>query len=107
MGLEYNRVQFTSDLLPSDILGVNIFDVNSSSFEFKQGAIFTQFLLADEINRATPKTQSALLGSYGRETGLPGRRGWFVVSKLVRETPSWCGVVAYVKTRREEYWGCV
>jgi MoxR-like ATPase len=61
LGLNYNRVQFTSDLLPSDILGVNIFDVASSSFKFKRGAIFTQFLLADEINRATPKTQSALL----------------------------------------------
>ncbi len=61
LGLEFKRVQFTSDLLPSDILGVNIFDLNSNSFEFKKGPIFTQVLLADEINRATPKTQSALL----------------------------------------------
>ena len=61
LGLEFKRVQFTSDLLPSDILGVNIFDLKSNSFEFKKGPIFTQVLLADEINRATPKTQSALL----------------------------------------------
>lgn len=61
LGLEYSRVQFTSDLLPSDILGVNYFDTTSSSFRFKKGPIFSQFLLADEINRATPKTQSALL----------------------------------------------
>jgi len=61
LGLEYSRVQFTSDLLPSDILGINYFDTTSSSFRFKQGPIFSQFLLADEINRATPKTQSALL----------------------------------------------
>lgn len=61
LGLDYSRVQFTSDLLPSDILGVNYFDTTSSSFRFKKGPIFSQFLLADEINRATPKTQSALL----------------------------------------------
>jgi len=61
LGLNYSRVQFTSDLLPSDILGVNYFDTTSSSFRFKKGPIFSQFLLADEINRATPKTQSALL----------------------------------------------
>ncbi|MEA3373196.1 MAG: AAA family ATPase [Campylobacterota bacterium] len=61
LGLGYSRVQFTSDLLPSDILGINYFDTKSSSFIFKKGPLFTQFLLADEINRATPKTQSALL----------------------------------------------
>ncbi len=61
LGLDYSRVQFTSDLLPSDILGVNYFDTKDSSFHFKPGPIFSQFLLADEINRATPKTQSALL----------------------------------------------
>jgi len=61
LGLEYSRVQFTSDLLPSDILGINYFDTKTSSFSFKPGPIFSQFLLADEINRATPKTQSALL----------------------------------------------
>lgn len=61
LGLKYNRIQFTSDLLPSDIIGVNYYDTNNASFVFKKGAIFSQFLLADEINRASPKTQSALL----------------------------------------------
>ena len=60
-GLEFNRIQFTSDLLPADILGVSIFDPQLQSFKFHPGPIFTHFLLADEINRATPKTQSALL----------------------------------------------
>jgi MoxR-like ATPase len=61
LGLQYNRVQFTSDLLPADILGVSIFNRESSSFTFMSGPVFTQVLLADEINRSTPKTQSALL----------------------------------------------
>lgn len=60
-GLNYNRVQFTSDLLPADILGVSIFNQSQSTFEFHPGPVFTQVLLADEINRTTPKTQSALL----------------------------------------------
>ena len=58
---EFNRLQCTSDMLPSDILGVTIYNAHSAQFEFKQGPVFTNFLLADEINRATPKTQSALL----------------------------------------------
>jgi MoxR-like ATPase len=61
LGLQFRRVQFTSDMLPGDILGSSIFDQNSGGFVFHQGPIFTQVLLADEINRATPKTQSALL----------------------------------------------
>jgi len=61
LGLDYARVQFTSDLLPSDILGVNYYDTKEASFTFKKGPVFTQFLLADEINRASSKTQSALL----------------------------------------------
>ncbi len=60
-GMQYQRIQFTSDLLPSDILGVSIFDADEKSFAFHQGPIFSQLILADEINRATPKTQSALL----------------------------------------------
>ncbi|HED36229.1 MAG TPA: MoxR family ATPase [Gammaproteobacteria bacterium] len=60
-GLDFQRVQFTSDLLPSDVLGVSIYDNNTQSFKFHQGPVFTQVLLADEINRSTPKTQSALL----------------------------------------------
>lgn len=59
--LSYNRIQFTSDLLPSDILGVSIFDQKTSEFKFSPGPIFSSIVLADEINRATPKTQSALL----------------------------------------------
>ena len=61
LGLSWKRVQFTSDLLPADILGVSVFDAKDSSFTFHPGPIFTQLLLADEINRATPRTQSALL----------------------------------------------
>jgi MoxR-like ATPase len=57
----FHRLQFTSDMLPSDVLGVTIYNAHSQSFEFKRGPIFTHFLLADEINRTTPKTQSALL----------------------------------------------
>lgn len=60
-GLPFRRVQFTSDLLPTDIIGMTIFDVDRKKFQFKKGPIFTSTLLADEINRATPKTQSALL----------------------------------------------
>ncbi len=59
--LDYTRVQFTSDLLPADILGYSIYDKGSSQFQFHPGPVFTQVLLADEINRTTPKTQSALL----------------------------------------------
>jgi MoxR-like ATPase len=59
--LSFQRIQFTSDLLPADIIGVSIFDHESSQFKFHQGPIFAQMVLADEINRATPKTQSALL----------------------------------------------
>lgn len=61
LGLEFKRVQFTPDLLPSDIIGVNVFNQKTLEFEFKKGPVFTNILLADEINRAPPKTQSALL----------------------------------------------
>ena len=61
LGLGFRRTQFTSDLLPADIIGVSVYDRNSSNFQFHPGPIFTNVLLADEINRATPKTQSALL----------------------------------------------
>jgi MoxR-like ATPase len=60
-GLAFNRIQFTSDLLPADILGVSIFDPKKQEFAFHPGPVFAHFVLADEINRATPKTQSALL----------------------------------------------
>jgi len=79
LGLDYARVQFTSDLLPSDILGVNYYDTKEATFTFKKGPVFTQFLLADEINRASSKTQSALLEAMeeryvtidGKSTPLP------------------------------------
>lgn len=61
LGLAFQRVQFTSDLLPNDILGVSVFDMAAKTFAFHPGPIFAQLVLADEINRATPKTQSALL----------------------------------------------
>ena len=61
LGLKFNRVQFTSDLLPADIIGISVFDREKNGFFFHPGPVFTQVLLADEINRSTPKTQSALL----------------------------------------------
>jgi MoxR-like ATPase len=61
LGLDFQRIQFTSDLLPADILGVSVFDRDSSAFKFHPGPIFSQVILADEVNRATPKAQSALL----------------------------------------------
>ena len=60
-GLNYSRIQFTSDLLPADILGVSVYDQNTAQFTFHRGPIFNNLVLADEINRTTPKTQSALL----------------------------------------------
>jgi len=61
LGLDFGRIQFTSDMLPSDILGINYYNQKEGQFIFKKGPIFTSFLLADEINRSMPKTQSALL----------------------------------------------
>ena len=61
LGLKFNRVQFTSDLLPADVIGISIYEREANQFMFHPGPIFTQVLLADEINRATPKTQSGLL----------------------------------------------
>jgi MoxR-like ATPase len=60
-GMQYRRIQFTSDLLPSDLLGVSIFEAQNNAFHFHKGPVFSQLILADEINRGTPKTQSALL----------------------------------------------
>jgi MoxR-like ATPase len=75
----FHRLQFTSDMLPSDVLGVTVYNAHSEAFEFKAGPVFTNFLLADEINRTTPKTQSALLEAMnegqvtidGRSHALP------------------------------------
>jgi len=70
----FHRLQFTSDMLPSDVLGVTVYNAHSEAFEFKPGPIFTNFLLADEINRTTPKTQSALLEAMNeRQVTIDGR----------------------------------
>ncbi len=61
LGLNFNRIQFTNDILPSDILGVSVYNQKESSFQFKEGPIFSNLVLADEINRSSPRTQSALL----------------------------------------------
>lgn len=79
LGFSYRRVQFTSDMLPADILGTNIFDAEKREFVLHRGPVFTQLLLADEINRSSPKTQSALLEAMeekqvsidGQSTALP------------------------------------
>jgi len=72
---EFKRIQFTPDLLPSDILGVSIFSQRDQQFHFHQGPVFTNILLADEINRASPRTQSALLESMGEsQVSVEGER---------------------------------
>lgn len=79
LGLQYARIQFTSDLLPADVLGVSVYERSTESFRFHPGPVFSQLVLADEINRATPKAQSALLEAMeerqvtveGETRGLP------------------------------------
>jgi len=74
LGLDFQRIQFTSDLLPADILGVSILDRESSEFRFHPGPIFAQVILADEVNRATPKAQSALLEAMAeRQVTVEGK----------------------------------
>jgi MoxR-like ATPase len=72
----FHRLQFTSDMLPSDVLGVTIYNAHAEDFEFKPGPVFTHFLLADEINRATPKTQSALLEAMNEGQVTIDGRSW-------------------------------
>lgn len=73
VGLNFRRLQFTSDMMPSDVLGGSIFDQRSGEFDFRPGPVFTNVLLADEINRTTPKTQSALLEAMGeRRVSIDG-----------------------------------
>ena len=73
-GMNFKRLQFTPDLLPSDVLGVSVFDPSKSEFNFHKGPIFTDLLLADEINRASPRTQSALLEAMAEgQTTIEGR----------------------------------
>ncbi|MDZ7735179.1 MAG: MoxR family ATPase [Gammaproteobacteria bacterium] len=86
LGLSFQRIQFTSDLLPADILGVSVYNRESGGFDFHPGPIFSQLILADEVNRATPRTQSALLEAMeeyqvtieGQTRGLP--RPFFVIA---------------------------
>lgn len=74
LGLDYRRVQFTNDMLPSDLLGINIYRPNEGKFEFHPGPVFHSFLLADEINRASPKLQSALLEAMEeKQVSVDGR----------------------------------
>jgi len=86
LGVSFSRIQFTSDLLPADILGVSIFDKDSGKFKFHAGPIFSQLVLADEINRTTPKSQSALLEAMEeRQVTIEGQtrmlpRPFFVVA---------------------------
>src|SRR3989304_269449 len=72
---EYRRIQFTPDLLPTDILGVSVFDQRDQRFHFHEGPVFTNILLADEINRASPRTQSALLEAMAEgQVSIDGQR---------------------------------
>ena len=80
MGLSFNRVQFTSDLLPSDIIGVSVYSPKADEFEFRPGPIFSNVVLADEINRTTPRTQSALLEAMSE--------GSVSVDNVTRQLPS-------------------
>ncbi|QIZ76060.1 AAA family ATPase [Ferrimonas lipolytica] len=86
LGLSHQRLQFTADMLPADLLGVNIFDPALQKFEFHSGPIFSQVLLADEINRASPKTQSALLEAMAEQqvsvdgTTYPLPQPFFVIA---------------------------
>jgi len=74
-GADFKRAQFTPDLLPSDILGISIYDPSTTQFRFHPGPVFTDILLADEINRASPRTQSALLEAMGeRQATIEGKR---------------------------------
>lgn len=86
LGLSYRRIQFTSDLLPADIIGVSVFRQDAGEFEFQPGPVFSQLVLADEVNRATPKAQSALLEAMEEYqvsvdgNTLPLPRPFFVVA---------------------------
>jgi DNA polymerase III delta prime subunit len=105
-GLEFKRVSFTSDLLPADLTGINVFDAGSARFHFQPGPLFSQVLLADEINRASPRTQSALLEAMaaGRWWGLDlaWSRWWLgfdqagqeaLLQRLFGDQRQWLGAV--------------
>jgi MoxR-like ATPase len=83
LGLSFQRIQFTSDLLPSDIIGVSIFNQKTQGFEFVSGPLFANVVLADEINRATPKTQSALLEAMSERQVTVERRRYLLPEPFV------------------------
>ncbi|OPY18961.1 AAA family ATPase [Syntrophus aciditrophicus] len=91
MGLSFGRIQCTSDLLPADITGLSVYNQKSGEFEFHPGPVFNHIVLVDEINRATPKTQSALLEAMGeKQTTIEGRT-YPLLSRFLssrRRTPS-------------------
>ena len=75
LGLDFQRIQFTSDMLPADIIGVSVYQRDNNKFQFHQGPLFSQLVLADEVNRATPRTQSALLEAMEeRQVSVEGHR---------------------------------
>ena len=74
LGLQFSRVQFTPDLMPSDLVGTNVFDPKTAAFRLVRGPVFTEILMADEINRTPPKTQSALLEAMQERAGHDRRR---------------------------------
>ena len=76
LGCDFKRIQFTPDLLPQDIIGSEIYNQKMNEFEFKAGPVFAEIILADEINRATPKTQSALLEAMGEYQVTVGKLIW-------------------------------
>jgi MoxR-like ATPase len=82
-GCEFQRIQCTTDMLPSDIVGVTIYNTHTGEFEFKRGPVFTNFLLADEINRATPKTQSALLEAMNEGQVTVDGQSWLLASPFM------------------------
>jgi MoxR-like ATPase len=93
LGLKFQRIQFTSDLLPADIIGASVFDRATSEFHFRAGPLFTDLLLADEVNRATPKTQSALLEAM--------EEGQVTVDGVSRELPDPFFVIATQNPRTQ------
>lgn len=111
LGLSFRRVQFTSDLLPSDILGISIYERENEAFRFHPGPIFTQLLLADEINRTTPKTQSALLEAMAeRQVTLDGEtrplpRPFFVIA--TQNPVSQAGTYPLPESQQDRFAMCI
>jgi hypothetical protein len=91
IGCSFSRIQFTPDMLPSDVTGVSVFNQRTTEFEFRPGPVMAQIVLADEINRATPKTQSALLEAMARPTSWPGLSWcWLPRTRSSTRAPSPC-----------------